>query len=156
MIHPFECNQCGNPRNLLSTSCQHCGDTGLPHPRTDYWKVNLEYGAPKVEHALALLEQSIHTALSVGLKAIVVIHGYGSSGLGGRIRNAVRNELQNNRWADCVREFVYCEQLHNRTEIKKNLQVSNALEASLVSEGVLNNSGSTLLLLHKERLSATQ
>ncbi|KXW57595.1 MAG: hypothetical protein HO274_09840 [Ferrovum myxofaciens] len=105
---------------------------------------------------MVILDQSIHASICVGLKALVVIHGYGSSGMGGRIRNAVRHELQNNRWADCIQEYIYCEQLHNRDAIKNKIRLSNLLEASLVSEGILNNFGSTLLLLHRERLITTQ
>ena len=152
-MYHFQCNQCGNPRDLLSPFCQFCGETSPPYPQTNYRNVNLETGSPTVEEALTKLDQSIHASINVGLKVIIVIHGYGSSGKGGSIKNAVRHELQNNRWADCVREFIFGEHLHDQSSIHESAHLSKTLEKKLISEGILKNHGSTLLLLYKNRLA---
>lgn len=152
MSYLFQCNRCGNPRDLLSPTCPFCGESSPPYPHTNYRKVNLEEDSPTVEDALTKLEQFIHISVDVGLKVIIIIHGYGSSGKGGSIKNAVRQELQNNRWADCVREFVYGEQLRDQASIREKMHLSKSLEKNIMTEGVLKNPGSTLLLLYRKRL----
>jgi hypothetical protein len=114
--------------------------------------VNLEEDSPTVEEALAKLEQFIHVSVNVGLKVIIIIHGYGSSGKGGSIKNAVRHDLQNNRWADCVREFAYGEHLRDQASIREKMHLSRTLEKNIIAEGVLKNHGSTVLLLYRKRL----
>lgn len=148
----FHCNECGNPRSLLADHCAHCGSSDPPHCNAEFLIVNLEFQSPSAEQALGQLEQNIRAAISVGLKILMVLHGYGSTGMGGRIRNLVRQELQANRWADCVREFIHCEALKNRAELGRRVRLSNQLQDTLVAQGVLNNSGCTLLLLRKTRL----
>ncbi len=55
--------------------------------------VNLEEGKPKVEDALTKLKLELATLRRIGVKTVKVIHGYGSSGSGGAIRDAVRQHL---------------------------------------------------------------
>lgn len=46
-----------------------------------------------MEQALERLERDLREARPCGAKVVRVIHGYGSSGRGGKIRDAVRREL---------------------------------------------------------------
>ena len=46
-----------------------------------------------MEQALARLERDLREAQACGAKVVRFIHGYGSSGRGGKIRDAVRREL---------------------------------------------------------------
>lgn len=55
--------------------------------------VNLERGKPLVQQALDRLQMEIAQGRGLGLKALTLIHGYGSSGQGGAIRGAVREQL---------------------------------------------------------------
>ena len=55
--------------------------------------VNLEEGMPYVDEALEHLGKSLRRAKGSGCKVVKFIHGYGSSGKGGKIRQAVRREL---------------------------------------------------------------
>ena len=55
--------------------------------------VNLEDGMPTVEEALADLRISLQSMRSCGFRIIKLIHGYGSTGRGGKICIGVRNEL---------------------------------------------------------------
>ena len=68
--------------------------------------VNLEQGMPTVQSALINLRQSILTSRARGIKAIKLIHGYGSSGKGGAIRTAVKRELISFKQAGKIKEFV--------------------------------------------------
>ncbi len=55
--------------------------------------VNLEAGKPTVEEARRKLIDAIEQARKDGTRALKVIHGYGSSGGGGKIRDGVRKSL---------------------------------------------------------------
>ena len=54
---------------------------------------NLELGRPTVETALHCLSFEVRHARSVGCTVLKLIHGYGSSGTGGKIRVGVRKRL---------------------------------------------------------------
>jgi hypothetical protein len=56
--------------------------------------VNLEDGMPLVRDALAQLERELAVARQQKSIAIKIIHGYGSSGVGGEIRIAVQKRLR--------------------------------------------------------------
>jgi len=55
--------------------------------------VNLELNRPTVPTALSLLEDALRTARNERYVAVKLIHGYGSSGVGGDIRIAVQKTL---------------------------------------------------------------
>ena len=77
-------------------------------------ELNLEYGNPSVAEALSKMENSLLTLKKQGFKAVIVIHGYGSSGTGGSIRTAVRKRLGNTALSGVVRSFTGGEQWVNR------------------------------------------
>jgi len=68
--------------------------------------VNLESGQPTVEQALQRMRNALLTYKRQGVKAVVVIHGYGSSGVGGAIRAAVQGTLQEHDMQGLVRRFI--------------------------------------------------
>ena len=55
--------------------------------------VNLEQGMPTVEEALQRMRLELSTSKSLGYRIVRLIHGYGSSGRGGAIRDAVRKNV---------------------------------------------------------------
>ena len=57
-------------------------------------ELNLELGRPTVDEALRRLESALAGAKCLRTPVIKLIHGYGSSGQGGRIRTACRKQLQ--------------------------------------------------------------
>ena len=56
-------------------------------------EINLEAGMPTSDDALKLLKSSIANAKSGNVGCLYIIHGYGSSGKGGVIREKVRQWL---------------------------------------------------------------
>lgn len=58
------------------------------------WEVNLELGRPSADEALRRLEHELTAKRHLRAKAMKIIHGYGSSGKGGRIRTASRKYLR--------------------------------------------------------------
>lgn len=65
----------------------------FPKTRERVISSNLEAGLPSAEQALERLERTLREARSCGAKVVRLIHGYGSTGRGGKIRDAVRREL---------------------------------------------------------------
>jgi hypothetical protein len=55
--------------------------------------VNLEEGMPHVEQARLRMEHELRTARLEGYAAVKLIHGYGSSGVGGALRTELQKEL---------------------------------------------------------------
>ena len=57
-------------------------------------ELNLELGYPTVDEALRRLRAEIAASRRLKRKALKIIHGYGSSGKGGKIRTACRQYLR--------------------------------------------------------------
>lgn len=68
--------------------------------------INLESGMPTVEAAKQRLSMGIRSARAQRITAVKLIHGYGSSGQGGRIRTAVRRQLAEMKASGIIREVV--------------------------------------------------
>jgi len=128
--------------------CTHCGSTDLPQALTDTVVINLEAGGPTAEEALERLTQQVRAASEAGIRALSVIHGYGSSGSGGKIKWVVRDALENNYFSDRVDEYHFGEDLalgssgyqaviKRRTNLKQHL-----------SQFKIGNAGMTVLLMH--------
>jgi hypothetical protein len=92
------CEICGNPipeNSLQCPYCQHLQSTGKRRQmRESIRTINLESGMPTVEEALIRLERELNFAKSAGVMLIRIIHGYGSSGVGGDIRSACHRYLR--------------------------------------------------------------
>ena len=56
-------------------------------------EVNLERGMPTADQAIRQLTFELRRSRSLGFGAVKIIHGYGSSGTGGRIRVESRKYL---------------------------------------------------------------
>lgn len=68
--------------------------------------VNLEEGMPRVEEARLRLEHALHEARRAGAAAAKVIHGYGSSGVGGALRTAIQARLRRAAEEGEIRVFI--------------------------------------------------
>ena len=66
----------------------------------------LKEGMPSVEQARARLQTELRTARQSGVKVLKLIHGYGSSGVGGDLRIALQSTLrqmaQQHEIDDCI------------------------------------------------------
>jgi hypothetical protein len=92
-----DCEVCGNPIPAQAFNCQFCNSAqsveNFPKTRERVIRSNLEAGLPTVVQALERLERDLREARACGAKVVRVIPGYGPSGRGGKIRDAVRREL---------------------------------------------------------------
>lgn len=75
-------------------------------PRNMVSVVNLEADYPSVEDARRQLAQSLRIAKSGGGRVIKLIHGYGSSGVGGKLCHAVRKSLALRKKEGVIRDFI--------------------------------------------------
>ena len=68
--------------------------------------VNLEQGMPTVQQAVIRLKGELERARAEGASAVKIIHGYGSSGTGGRLRTGLRVFLENLKESNKIRGFI--------------------------------------------------
>jgi hypothetical protein len=68
--------------------------------------INLEENMPAVEQTRLRMQHELHTARSQGYTAVKLIHGYGSSGVGGALRTELQKELRAAAAAGAVRACI--------------------------------------------------
>ena len=83
---------------------------------------NLEEGLPTANEALLRLNFELTRARQAGALAIKIIHGYGSSGVGGVLREAVQAELRRMAADNQIRAFVAGEDWRPSNEIAWKIQ----------------------------------
>jgi hypothetical protein len=71
--------------------------------------VNLEDGLPSVEQARVRLKSELSTARKSGVGILKIIHGYGSSGVGGELRIALQATLRQMTDRGEIRTCIYGE-----------------------------------------------
>lgn len=68
--------------------------------------VNLEEGMPQVEEARLRMQHELHAARAQGYTVVKLIHGYGSSGVGGALRTELQKELRSAVSSAAVRACI--------------------------------------------------
>lgn len=68
--------------------------------------VNLEENMPTVEQAERRLIGELGRARASGAKAVKLIHGYGSTGVGGKLRSSIRQFLGAKKRRNTIKAFV--------------------------------------------------
>ena len=71
--------------------------------------VILKEGMPTVEQARARLQDEIQLARQSGIKVLKVVHGYGSTGVGGDLRIALQSTLRQMAERREIRDCIYGE-----------------------------------------------
>jgi hypothetical protein len=72
--------------------------------------INLEAGRPSVQQALSQLERALADVKRQGRTLLKLIHGYGSSGMGGDIRIAVQKRLHELKCDGKLRAVIFGEE----------------------------------------------
>ena len=106
-------------------------------------EINLEYGQPTVERAVQNMVNQLSTCKGQGCKAVILIHGYGSSGIGGSIKTAVLKKLQEPFLKGVVRD--YCGGEHWQERKKAMLDIRPTL--AQYSRRFDGNPGVTVVVL---------
>ena len=131
----------------LFDQCPHRSSTALPILSSDTIELNIKQDGPYVDEALERLMEYLRKSLEVGIKAIVLIHGYGSSGEGGRIKWAIHDALENNRYSDRVDEYYFGEDVAYGSEAYHALHKRRPGLKRYLKRFKEGNAGMTVLLL---------
>jgi len=137
---------CGNPRGMLG-ECRQCGSDEMPLPHGDTMVLNLKFDSPSAEEALERLTVGLRRASEVGIKVVILIHGYGASGEGGKIKRAVHDALENNYFSDRVDEYHFGEQTAFGSEAYHALLRRRPGLKSYLKHFKEGNAGMTVLIL---------
>ncbi len=103
--------------------------------------VNLELHHPTVPLALSLLEDILRSARQERFAAVKIIHGYGSSGVGGDIRVAVQRVLAQKAAAGEIRAFMAGEDFRISNEatwalLQKHWSLKNDSDLNRGNQGI--------------------
>ncbi len=119
------CEVCGNDIESNSSVCRYCGSKveqqGSQKSEFKHETVNIEEGRPVVEDALRLLDLHIRDARKRRVTALTFIHGYGSSGKGGKIRHEVRKTLDHMKAKGLIYDYVAGEDFNRHMGPTKNI-----------------------------------
>ena len=146
------CPDCGNPRGALNKSCPFCGSTEQPpvsKKAGGIYTLNLEENLPSVDQAIDRFDQIITELSGTAVQLIKIIHGYGSSGKGGRIKEAVRQELVYQRRDEFIHSYFAGEDLLPGKASYQDLVKQNPIVKQLLTKDMLGNPGITLVILKK-------
>lgn len=69
-------------------------------------EVNLELGKPTVDQAMKRLTLEVGRTRGMGCTVLKIIHGYGSSGTGGKIRTASRKYLTQLKSRGEIQDYI--------------------------------------------------
>lgn len=106
-------------------------------------EVNLEYGMPTVDTALQKMKNALITYKGQGCRAVILIHGYGSKGVGGSIKSAVTRSLGESSLRGIVRVYAGGEQWFSKK--RELLAICRDLEN--YDRRIANNEGVTVVIL---------
>lgn len=123
-MREISCGVCGNEVEPGSGRCPFCGtslEEVLPGHAEPHKIINLKRGMPSVKQALAHLEHTLLQAKLEQRRVLTLIHGYGSSGAGGIIREEVRAQLQYLKYQGKINDIVYGEDFNSRSSQGRNL-----------------------------------
>lgn len=72
----------------------------------DWHIVNIKQNMPTVDEAMKRFDQQLNTVKRMNVKALIVIHGYGSTGVGGKIKIALHGALRDYARAGRIKHFI--------------------------------------------------
>ncbi len=108
--------------------------------------VNLKEGMPSVEQARARLHSELQTARQSGVKVLKVVHGYGSTGVGGELRIALQSTLRQMATRGEIRDCIFGENW--RTSDERTWELLKRMpELKSDSDLGKGNKGITIVLL---------
>lgn len=145
------CPVCGNETAEDNPVCGFCGCSqevaaADSAPAKAHRVINIERGRPIVETALKKMENELARARSEKVRVITLIHGYGSSGKGGRIRTECRKVLDHLGRQKKINLAIEGEEFRKRTGPGKELlRRFPGLERDCASD--FANPGVTIIVL---------
>lgn len=108
--------------------------------------VNVEAGMPSVPQARSRLSSEIRAAQQSGVRVLKLVHGYGSSGVGGDLRIALQSTLRQMSQAKEIHDCIYGENWRTSDERSWEL-LKHMPELKGDSDLGRGNKGITLVVL---------
>jgi hypothetical protein len=117
------CELCGEEIPRTQVVCPFCEhrQSGAPTPRphtAGLVTVNLKEGLPTLAEASARLDRELEAARRARVQVVKLIHGYGSSGVGGKLRHGLRARLADMERRGTIRGFFPGEEFDKRGRAK--------------------------------------
>ncbi len=126
------CEFCGNPVANHLKICPYCNQNlavSEQAPKTikkEIEIINLEAGMPFVKEALERFDKEFISAQNRSVGLLKIIHGYGSSGKGGKIKIALHQKLQlmysNQLIKSIIKGEVYSKSTSSKVHHKKLIE----------------------------------
>lgn len=110
-------------------------------------EINIKKDFPPADVAVAMVETEIEVHKKFGNDIIKIIHGYGSHGVGGAIKDAVRARLKDLKSRHIIVDYIFGERFTS-TAVDK-LKISSNKKAQLYADYNINsfNSGITIIII---------
>ena len=108
--------------------------------------VNLEAGMPSLAEANRSMGQFINQAKHSGIRVVKIIHGYGSSGVGGKLRIGLRQELATRKQSGKIKDFFAGERFGKTEEVMPYLNQYSQLSRD--PDFGRDNAGITVIILY--------
>jgi hypothetical protein len=142
------CSQCGNPVPTEAYLCPYCGghELDVPSGALVVKRLDLGHEGQTVHEARERLSDAINIASYRGEDVLVVVHGYGSSGTGGRILSMVRAEASQATKTGSLSGWIAGEDLGGRSSKARNM-VRRLPALARIDAWQRENPGITVLII---------
>lgn len=146
------CPDCGNPFRALDKSCPFCGSTTRPtisKKDAGIYTLNLETSLPTVDQAIDKFDRALSELQGTAIAIVKVIHGYGSSGKGGSIKAAIRQELIYQKHHHVILNYYAGEDLIPGKDMYQQLLKQEPLIKNILTKDMFGNPGITIIILKR-------
>ena len=110
--------------------------------------INIKAGMPTVEEAREKLFHDIEDAKKSGERFLKIIHGYGSTGVGGKLKDTVRKSLLNRKREGIIEHIIFGERFCSiYQDVENILKIYTFLRKD--SDYNKKNAGITIVILKK-------
>ncbi len=69
-------------------------------------EINIKADMPTADDAIKRITYHLHSSKKLGFKALKIIHGYGSTGAGGKIKVRARKYLEDQKRRGVIKGFI--------------------------------------------------
>ncbi len=142
------CLQCGNPISSSLSVCPHCGgeELDVPIESIRIKRIDIGHDNLTVAQARSALEREFSASLKAPDDFLIIVHGHGSSGTGGKIKVMVHDFARSMIGAKRAKDFIKGEDLTRTSSSSKRIS-SNYPMAKNLKEWNKRNAGLSILVL---------
>jgi hypothetical protein len=146
------CPDCGNARKAIEKICPFCGSEDLPpvsKKLAGIFTLNLEEKLPTVDQALEKFDSTLEELSLTAIRVVKVIHGYGSKGKGGSIKEAIHQELIYQKRSHIIDSYIAGEDLVPTKTSHQDFFKRHPTLKNMLTKDIFGNPGITLIILKR-------